>query len=229
MGVSRATGDYLVFLDGDDAFLPWALAVYDWAIQAKAPKLILSPMSWFRGRLPAVQVAEAPREIRFVEYADYLQKDRPVGVSASSVVIDRRSFQSVQGWAEDLIVLEDQDLVLKLAVAGRTVHILSPPTTFHRAHAGQTINQVPAFIDVLYDMIRKERQGQYPGGRCRRFERYALFGGLVFFWGKRAAKAGLLREAVILLARNSSMVCAAIVRRLYLVLKGRRASEAVDL
>jgi hypothetical protein len=144
-------------------------------------------------------------------------------------VFVRSSFHAVQGWAEDLAVMEDQDLVLRLAVSGRTVQVLSPPTTFHRAHSGQATNQVRPFIGGLNNMIRKEREGRYPGGERRRHERHAFLGALVFFWVKRAARAGLFLEAVMLLARNSSMVCTAIVRRLGVVLNGRRADRAIDL
>jgi glycosyltransferase involved in cell wall biosynthesis len=227
-GASLATGDYLVFLDGDDAFLPWALAVYDRVVQAEAPKLILSPMSWFRGPLPVVQSSEAPREIRIVTYEDYLHRDRSFGVSASSVVFDRLSFQAVQGWAEDLVVMQDHDLVLRLAVSGRLVQVLSPSTTFHRAHPGQVTTQVRPYIGVMKNMIRKEREGQYPGGKRLRYKRHAFLGALVFFWAKEAAKAGLFLEAVMLLARNSSMVCAAIVRRFRFILTGRRPYKAIE-
>ena len=40
-GANLANGEYLVFLDGDDAFLPWALDVYERIVQAKKPKMIL--------------------------------------------------------------------------------------------------------------------------------------------------------------------------------------------
>jgi len=228
-GASVATGDYLVFLDGDDAFSPWAMSVYQRVVQARNPNMILSPMLWFSGPLPKVESTAAAHEIRAVEYSDYLKKDRPFGVSASSVVVDRRSFQRVRGWAEDLVVLEDQDFVMRLGESGRTVHVLSPPTTFHRKHSGQTINQVLPFISALDDLIRREHAGQYPGGERRRLERYAFLGGLVFFWGKRAAKAGLWSEAAILLARNTLMVCVAILRRVRAVLKGRLPDEVIDL
>src|SRR4029453_3291509 len=94
-GASVATGDYLVFLDGDDAFLPWALEVYGRVVQSKRPKLILCRMSWFNGALPPISLAGSPQVVEIVEYEDYLRKDRPFGVSASSVVCERRSFQSV--------------------------------------------------------------------------------------------------------------------------------------
>jgi glycosyltransferase involved in cell wall biosynthesis len=228
-GAAVATGDYLVFLDGDDVFAPWAMSVYRRVVQAKHPNLIISPMLWFSGPLPDVGSTPPPSQIRAVEYPDYLQKDRPFGVSASSVVVDRQSFQRMRGWSEDLAVLEDQDFVMRLGESGRTVHVLSPPTTFHRKHPGQTINQVRPFIRVLSDLIRREHEGQYPGGPHRRFKRYAFWGGLVFFWGKRAAKAGLWSDAAALLTRNIVMVGVAILHRVNAVLKGKRPEEVIDL
>jgi len=40
-GAAVAAGEYLVFLDGDDALVPWALDVYERIVQAKKPKMIL--------------------------------------------------------------------------------------------------------------------------------------------------------------------------------------------
>jgi len=54
-GASLATGDYLVFHDGDDVFLPWTLEAFERIIQAKKPKLILGDVWWFQGMLPALQ------------------------------------------------------------------------------------------------------------------------------------------------------------------------------
>ena len=228
-GAAVATGDYLLFLDGDDALMPWALQIYERIVQAKTPKLILCPMSWFENTLPPLLSANAPHAIQIVEYEDYMRKDRSFGVSASSLVIERQSFQNVQGWARDRFVMEDQDLVLRLGDSGRTVQLLSPPTILRRRHAGQTINQVAPFIDALHRMIREEGSGRYPGGQYRHFERSALFGGLVFFWANRALRARLYWDALKLLARGWTMVLAAILRRLGVVVKGRHLRETIDL
>ena len=40
-GSSLATGEYLVFLDGDDVLMPWTLQVYERLIAAQSPKIIL--------------------------------------------------------------------------------------------------------------------------------------------------------------------------------------------
>src|SRR5438309_10887096 len=43
-GASLASGDFLVFLDGDDVLMPWALIVYSGIIRLKYPRLILCRM-----------------------------------------------------------------------------------------------------------------------------------------------------------------------------------------
>jgi len=226
-GASMATGEYLVFLDGDDASLPWALDVYKRIIQVKNPKMILGHMLWFRGALPELHPADRPHAIRFVDYEDYMGKDRPFGNSASALVIQRCAFQGVQGWPEELFPMEDQDLTIRLGDSGRTIQILSPATTLHRAHAGNTVNHVPPFLSAVYQLLERERSGQYPGGQNRRFERYGLIGGLIFFWAKRAVKCGLYWEAAKLFARGWPMVFAAVARRFDVLLTGRRRCETI--
>jgi glycosyltransferase involved in cell wall biosynthesis len=226
-GAAVAKGDYLLFLDGDDAFLPWALDVCQRVVKARKPKLILCPMSRFEGPLPPMP--PPPEAIRMVAYADYMHKDRPFCVSASSVVIERQSFEKVQGWANERFVMQDQDLVMRLGDAGTTAHIVAPPTILYRDHARQTVKCVPAFIDVLHQLIDKERSGRYPGGPGRHLERSALLGGLVYFWTKRALQARLYWDAVILFGRASPMVLAAIVRRAAAIVKGRRPCETLDV
>jgi glycosyltransferase involved in cell wall biosynthesis len=228
-GAAVACGEYLVFLDGDDAFLPWALDVYERIVQAKKPKMILGSMWWFKGTLPALQAGDTPREIRSVEYQDYLRKDRPFGNSASALVIDRRSFQVAQGWSRDLWPMNDQDFVLRLGDCGRTIQILAPPTTFHRSHAANTVKNVPPYIPSLYKIIHNERAGEYPGGERRRGERRAIIGGLVVFWAKRAAKARLYGTALKLLARGWLLALAAVTQRLGVLLKGRQPVETIEM
>jgi glycosyltransferase involved in cell wall biosynthesis len=228
-GAALARGEYLVFLDGDDTFLPWALSVYDRVVQAKKPKMILAGMWWFKGRLPALRPGDTPHEIRSVEYQDYLRKDRTFRNGASALVIDRQSFERAQGWSKDLWPLNDSDIVLRLGDCGRTIQVLAPPTTFHRSHATNSINNVRSFIPSLYKIIHYEHNGQYPGGRRRGRERRAVIGGMVFFWAKRAAKVGLYGSAIKLLARGWPMVWAGATHRLGLVLKGRQPCETIKM
>jgi len=228
-GAALASGECLMFLDGDDTFLPWALDVYASIVLAKKPRMILAPMRWFKGRLPVLQAGDTPHGIRTVEYQDYLRKDRPFANSASALVVARQSFELARGWSTDLWPMNDQDFTLRLGDCGRTIQILSPPTTFHRSHAANTVKNVPPYIPSLFRIIHNERAGEYPGGKRRTLERRAIIGSLVVFWTWRAAKAGFYGTALKLLARCWPLAFLAAWRRLGVALKGRQAVETINM
>jgi hypothetical protein len=219
----------LLFLDGDDALMPWTLRVYERIVSARKPKLILCTMWWFADTLPSTLPVSPPRDIRLVEYPDYFRKDRQFGVSASSLVIERGAFEAVHGWATERFVMQDQDLILRLGDAGKTIHILSPPTVLHRKHARQTVNRVAPFIGVLYQLIRNERAGRYPGGKPRRRDRTVLFGGLAFFWIRRAMKARMYSSAMKLLAATWPMIAQAVLRRLTVIVVTKRRCDTLPI
>jgi len=228
-GAAVATGDYLVFLDGDDLFFPWAMEVYRSVVERKTPKMILGSMRWFRGDRPAACAPHAPQSVHIVDYPDYMRKDRPFGNSASVLVIDRRAFLRVRGWMQDMFPMDDQDLSIRLGDSGRTVQVLSPDTVQRREHSANTVHDVALFLPRLACMLERERRGEYPGGSMRRFDRYGLLGGLVFFWFKRAFRCGLYGEAVALLLRGWRMLAIAIARRGSSHLTGRRPCETIEI
>jgi glycosyltransferase involved in cell wall biosynthesis len=228
-GASLATGEFLVFLDGDDTFVPWALDVYGCIVEAKGPKMILAKMRWFEGTLPVIRPDDTPHQMRIVEYQDYLRKDRPFGNSASALVVDRQCFYRAQGWSTDIWPMNDQDLTLRLCDCGRTIQILEPPTTLHRSHASNTVKYVPPYLPSLYKIIQNNQSGYYSGGEHRSFERRALIGALVVFWAKRAVKAGLYHDALKLLVRGRQMASVAVALRLWRIIRGRRAVETISM
>ena len=229
IGIAVAKGDFLVFLDGDDLLLPWALAVYSEIVDRMRPNIILSAMRWFEGEVPQISAESAPAQIEVVDYETLLHKDRPYRASASALVIRRDAFIKVQGWPTEIFPLEDLDVLIKLLQSGRTVQILAPLTVCYRIHSSNTIHQVAICASALRLIMRKEMRGGYPHGPGNRGKRYAFLGGPAVFWIKKACKGGLYREAFRLLALAWPMICAAGIRRAAISLMGRRAAQTIAL
>jgi len=229
LGFRMASGDYLIFLDGDDALAPWAIKVYDRVIESERPKLVLASLLWFSGEIPVVPASGHPREVRIAEYQDYMKKDRTFGPSATALVVERQTLEQVRGWSDDFPVMEDVDLLMKLGDVGPAIQIVSPQTAFYRVHPGNTMNNVPRYLEQIRRLLEKERVGGYPGGRERSFDRHAAMGGHVVAFLKRAWRAGRYREALSLAALGWPMVFASALRKCNLALRGPRPCETLGL
>jgi len=229
VGTAVARGKFLVFLDGDDLLLPWALTVYNEVVEREQPHIILSTMRWFEGQIPNMSSDRVPDNIEVVAYDSLLEKDRPYRASASALVISRDVFNAVSGWTNEIFPMEDLDALIKLLSSGRTAQILAPATVCYRMHAANTIHQVANCAGALRWIIEKEKRRGYPGGQSNRGRRYAFLGGPALFWVKKACKSGLYWEALSLLAIAWPMILAAGLRRASVSMRGRRAVQTFAL
>jgi glycosyltransferase involved in cell wall biosynthesis len=227
-GASLARGQYLIFLDGDDALMPRALAVYDRLIAARRPSIILGERVWFEGAEPPPGRETTTCRIEFIEYPHMMEKDRPYGTCASSLVVAREAYLAVGGWSVGIFHMDTVDYVTKLGYSGPTILICSPPTVFYRLHAANSVRTVPPFLKMGHVILAKERAGKYPGGAAQRYQRYAWLGGIMFFWVRRALKAGLYKDATELGFSASPMIVAAAIRRAAVRIKRRRPIEILD-
>jgi glycosyltransferase involved in cell wall biosynthesis len=228
-GASLAGGEYLVFLDGDDVLKPWSLDVYDRLITARCPELILGRASIFSGNVPEVKTGDLPCNIQFVEYADFLSKDRPGIYNTSALVVNRSTFWSVGGWSEGIFYQDIQDLLTKLGASEKMILVLAPGTVWYRMHSTNAVHKVSLFIEGIYVLLAKARSGLYPGGRERWLGRSAWFGGLIFYWTKEAMRAGLYRDGFKLMASAWWMILLAVIRRGTAWLVGRKPVELLPL
>lgn len=227
-GAAAAKGQYLVFLDGDDVYMPWALDAYERIILERKPAVILGRLRWFEGSVPVLRTQDIPHEIEFVEYAELFRKDHGVGLSASTFVVERQAFWRVGGWSPDIFQLDCPDLCAKLGLLS-TVIILAPRTTFYRIHKGNSIHSVPPFIKNLYRLMAKERAGEYPGGTGLKWRRRAWLGGLFQFWIIRSVRAGLYKEAAKLILTGWPTILAAVIYRGMALLRGRQPAQKLPL
>lgn len=212
LGAMHAHGEYLIFLDGDDLLIPDALDVYERIVIARSPTIILGQRIWFTGA-PPHQLEAVHKTVEFISYTDLFTKDRPYGTCASSLVVARRAFENVRGWTPGIFHLDTVDYTTKLGCSGRTILICSPPTVLYRAHAGNSVNTVPPFVRMAIRLLAKERAGEYPGGRQRRFDRQAWLGGVTFFWIKRALRAGIYLGALRLVGAGWRVITIACYQR----------------
>ncbi len=169
------------------------------------------------------------QNIKYVEYPYLLSKDRPAGLSASTFVVDRSVLLDVGGWSPGIFHLDLPELLTKLGISGKMILICAPPTVWYRIHSANSIHSVQPFLEAIRVVLAKESAGKYPGGRRYWFERSAWFGGMIFFWTKRAMREGLYRNAAGLLVSGWWMILLGTIRRCATWLRGRRRVELMEL
>ena len=225
-GAAEATGDYVLFFDGDDALLPWTFDVYETVARERRPTTMIGSYFWFEGELRTPE--DEPEQIEYIEYADYFRKDRSLGAWGGATALDRRAFQEVGGFDPAVPVCEDYDLMWRLGLSGPVVYITSPATVLHRAHAGQVTQQGAKILPAIRQLVELEYSGRYPGSGMRAFERRACVGGCALYWAL-LLRRGHARLTARLLLRSLPLIAAAVVVRVRNRIRGRTPTRVVPL
>jgi len=208
-----AQGEYLVMLDSDDLLIPRALATYDRVIRAfDSPPLVIGSMTYFKDGETLAVADDRHEMIEVWKCPNYLSKEVTVGLSNSRIVLRKSVFDEVGGLRNSTPAtfhLDDFNLILKVGTYGPCVIVKTPAMVGYRLHDSNSIRGVEAMVNGILSLISAERAGQYPGGRERRFERYACIGGIAHLWVRKALMLGQLGLSLQLAASAAPMIAAA--------------------
>lgn len=201
-GAAAAIGDYLVFLDSDDVWLPWSLEVLATLVERHSrPALLFARFEDFSGEFSAPK--EEPAEgLAFPAFLSAAARAFIAG--AGMMVIDRHIFLAAGGFAEDRLNAEDHDLALRLGVERGFVQTSRPITIGHRIHAGNQMGNLENTLRGIGRLVERERTGQYPGGAAWQDARRTVITRHVRPVVLQAIQAGNLRAAWQLYRRTLS-------------------------
>ena len=213
-----AQGEYLVYLDSDDFFLPFALETFDKVIRAMdSPPLLLGGILLFQeGESP--QQPSPPDTIEIFKFRNYASKT--MSLSSNSTIVRKSVFDAVGGGRRDTTPqtfhADDTYIQLKVGDYSPFVVINKPCTSLYRLHGENTSKNLEALANGILRLIRLDRQGKF--GKPS-WNRYACLGGRALAFAYRDCwRNGERKLAFRLLFGAGFMVpiaiCNLILRRL---------------
>jgi glycosyltransferase involved in cell wall biosynthesis len=222
-----AQGEYLVYLDSDDFFLPFALETFDKVIRATdSPPLLLGSILFFKEGEPPPQPL-SPDTIEIFKFRNYASKT--ISLSSNSTIVRKSVFDAVGGGRRDTTpqTFQADDLYIQLRVGhyGPFVVIKQPCTSAYRLHGENTSNDLKATANGILRLIRSDEQGIF--GKPS-WNRYAFLGGRALAFAYRDCwRNGQRKLAFRLLLGTGFMVPVAICHRI--LRRFRKPSEPIIL
>jgi hypothetical protein len=156
-------------------------------------------------------------DIEIFQYRDYLAKDVSVGLYGSNIVVKKSVVEQAGGLRQSTATtfhMHLLDTMLRIRTYGLCVVVKGPATFAYRVHQTNSIRDISGVANGVFPIIRAERQGQYPGGSSRRFDRYACIGGVAWCWFKYALGARQMRVVGKYMLHCGPMIVAGALKKI---------------
>ena len=174
-GVAAAAGNFIGFLDSDDAWSPWTLECIDQVVRGTNGDacVFLKPVA-HTGGLPSADPG-IRLALRFEIFESFFATPRGVPEGAGMMgAIPQRFFREIGGFDEQFLNGEDTDMTLRLARTARYALIHAPVTVRVRVHAEQISREFTRQL-AGWNLIRKRYcQGTYSHPRLAGLEHRRL-------------------------------------------------------
>lgn len=157
VGLAEASGTWVAFLDADDAWLPWRLALQREALQKADPDAVL-----IGGRLVLMDspFLPSPPPTCFLDHPGSLKRmDRSVFIDenpfpTSTVLARRDAILQIGGFDERFRGPEDIDLWIRLAAVGPTL-LVEWPLARYRERPGSLSMDPDRFLPQILNVYAK--------------------------------------------------------------------------
>jgi glycosyltransferase involved in cell wall biosynthesis len=197
LGIAQAQGKYCVFLDSDDLFLPWSLALIAQAIEENGrPPLVMGREFRFKEPDDLVRARREPLRVwLWPEFHKYAMHN---AVGGAGVTVARTSLlRKIGGFVAARIIGEDTDLLLRLGDVP-VLRIEAPATYAYRLHPGMFTASKPGWHGALL-LLRHYRAGLYPGDSADACQHLAR---IIGYWSYACLYHGHRRDALNLFFRS---------------------------
>jgi len=200
-GIRVAQAEWIAFLDGDDAWVPWRLAEQFAALEHHRDAALLCGEVALIGSTslgPPHVVGAAPATL--VPLEDFVDANP---VPTSTVLARRTVLEAVGGFDEQFRGPEDIDLWMRVAAAGKIVKINLPLALYREQPGSLSMNAERFLPEILrvYDKAFAAGGALYPFRRWKRRAvagRYVSAAWTLLMCGQRARAMGWLLRSWLL-------------------------------